>query len=65
MEAVAIVAALVALDVLAFFFGTDSREGFLRRRVTGGGSAGRPEAGRLWWVPAGGEGPAAEAPEPW
>jgi hypothetical protein len=61
VEVLVILVALVALDVLAFKFGMDSRDGFGGR---GGARADARE--RVWWAEPARDGEAAEAAAaPW
>ena len=61
MEALVILVALVALDVLAFRFGMDSRDGF-----SGRGGARSDARVPVWWAEPARDGDAAEAaPAPW
>ena len=59
MEVAIVLVALIILDVLAFRFGADSRDGFGRR-------AGGPREGRsrVWWAERERERRPAEAPAP-
>jgi hypothetical protein len=62
VEVAIVLVALIILDVLAFRFGADSRDGFGRR------PAGAPEARgrvRVWWAERERERRPAEAPTAW
>jgi hypothetical protein len=59
VEVAIVLVALIILDVLAFRFGADSRDGFGRR--DGGAREGRS---RVWWAEPQRERRAAEAPPP-
>jgi hypothetical protein len=60
VEAVIVLVALVALDVLAFRFGVDSRDGFRRR-----GGWERDGRVRVWWAEPERDRRQAEAPATW
>src|SRR5262245_17046722 len=63
VEVAIVLVALIILDVLAFRFGADSRDGFGRR--DGGAPAGRGRArARVWWAEPERERP-GEAPATW
>ena len=61
VEVAIVLVALIILDVLAFRFGADSRDGFGRR---GGACEGRGRV-RVWWADPERERRPAEAPAAW
>lgn len=61
MEVAIVLVALIILDVLAFRFGADSRDGFGQRDGAREGWG----RGRVWWAPPERERRPAEAPATW
>jgi hypothetical protein len=62
VEAAIVLVALIILDVLAFRFGADSRDGFGLRD---GGRGEGQRRGRVWWADPERERRPAEAPAAW